>query len=86
MHKVILGLAAAGLLFTAIPAFSQVAVEMGPGGVEIQRDRDHERYRDRDRHEEWRAEAHERHHCRTISERHERDDGRIVVRHIRRCD
>jgi hypothetical protein len=81
MRKIMLGLAAAGLLFTAVPAFSQVGVGVGPGGVgvEVGRDRDRDRdYREGDRHE--------RRHCRTITERHRRQDGTVVVRHVRRCE
>lgn len=48
MRKIIMGLAAAGLLLTAAPAFAQIGVEVGPGGVgvEVGHDRDYRRDRD----------------------------------------
>ncbi len=62
MRKIVMGLAAAGLLLTAAPAFAQIGVEIGPGGVGVgnrtdrgySRDRVHEErrvYRDGDRYE-----------------------------------
>ena len=33
MRKIVMGFAAAGLLLTAAPAFAQIGVEVGPGGV-----------------------------------------------------
>jgi hypothetical protein len=82
MRKVMLGLAAAGLVFTAVPAFSQVGVEVGPGGagVQIGRDRDREFYR-RDRYD-----RDYRRGCRTIVERHRSRNGDFVERRVRRCD
>ena len=35
MRKVIIGLAAAGLLVSAAPAFAQIGVEVGPGGIGV---------------------------------------------------
>ena len=62
MRKIVMGLAAAGLLLTAAPAFAQIGVEVGPGGVGVGIGRDrgysHDRvyeerrvYRDGDRYD-----------------------------------
>ena len=86
MRKTMVGLAAAGLLFTAVPAFSQVGVGVGPGGVgvEIGRgDRDRDRYEERREYRE--GDRHEGRRCRNITERHRTPSGNIVVRHTRRC-
>ena len=90
MRKLILGVAMAGLVFTAVPAFSQVDVEVGPGGVGVGvgRDRDRGYYRDRRYYEDrrdWRRDRYERRRfgerCRTTIIRE-----RGLERRIRRCD
>lgn len=85
MRKIFIGLAAAGLLFTTAPAFAQIGVEVGPGGVGvgIGRDRDRDYRRDRvyreDRFERRRA------GCRTIVERRRTPSGRLIVSRSRVC-
>ena len=76
--KIVLCLATIGLLFTAFPAFSQVGVGVGPGGVDVRvgdRDRDSRRGRG---YRSGRG-------CRTIIEKHRRPNGTVVTRRIERC-
>jgi len=49
MRNIIIGLAAAGLLVTAAPAFAQIGVDVGPGGVGVGIGRDWDRDYRRDR-------------------------------------
>jgi hypothetical protein len=98
MRKMILGLAAAGLLVTSAPAFAQIGVEVGPGGVGVgigrDRDRDYRRdrvyeerrvYRDGDRYEGRRYRTYgEGRGCR-VSIRKRLPDGTVVIRRINRC-
>ena len=94
MRKIIIGLAAAGLLVSAAPAFAQIGVEVGPGGVGVgigrDRDRDYRRdrvyeerrvYRDGDR--RYRAYG-AGGGCR-VSIRKRLPDGSVVIRRINRC-
>ena len=98
MRKIILGLAAAGLVVTSAPTFAQIGVEVGPGGVGVgigrDRDRDYRRdrvyeerrvYRDGDRHEgrRYRTDGEGR-GCR-VSIRKRLPDGTVVIRRINRC-
>jgi len=84
-----MGLVAAGLLVTAAPAFAQVGVEVGPGGVGvgIGRDRD---YRHDGVYEERRYEGRryrtygEGGGCR-VTVRKRLPDGTLVIRRINRC-
>jgi hypothetical protein len=95
MRKLIMGLAAAGLLLTAAPAaIAQIGVEVGPGGVGvgIGRDRGRDRvyeerrvYRDGDRYEGRRYRTYgEGGGCR-VTVRKRLPDGTVVIRRINRC-
>ncbi len=90
MRKIIIGLAAASLLFTAAPAFAQIGVEVGPGGVGVgigrDRDRDYRRdrvYKERRGYREDRFEG--RRGCRTVVERRRTPSGRVIVSRTRVC-
>ena len=100
MQKIIIGLAAAGLLVTAAPAFAQIGVDVGPGGVgvgvSIGRDRDrdyrHDRvyeerrvYRDGDRYEGRRYRTDGAGGGCRVSIRKRLPDGSVVIRRINRC-
>jgi hypothetical protein len=79
MRNFLLGmLAIVGVAFTT-PASAQVIVDTPVGGVQVGRDHDNDRWRDR-RYRE--REYVERRECRTVTI--ERDDG--SVKRIRRCD
>ena len=84
-------LAAAGLLLTAVPAFAQIGVEVGPRGVgvEVGRDRDYGRdrreYREGDRYEGRRGYRAYNRDCRTTTIRRRMPDGTVVIRRINRC-
>jgi len=87
MRLALIGLAAATVIGTALPAAAQgVGIEVGTPGVGVRIGdpdrhyyREH-RYRDRDRYYDNRGD------CRTVTVRRERDDGTVVVRKQRRCD
>jgi hypothetical protein len=89
MRKIVLGLAAASLLLTAVPSFAQIGVEVGPGGVGvgIGRDRDYQRdrvYEER-RYEGRRYRTYgEGGGCR-VTIRKRLPDGTVVIRRINRC-
>jgi len=84
-----MGLAAASLLFTAVPAFAQVGVEVGPGGVGVGIGRDRDYRRDRV-YEERRYEGRryrtygEGGGCRVTVRKH-LPYGTVVIRRINRC-
>ena len=93
MRKIVLGLAAAGLLLTAVPmltavpAAAQIGVEVGPGGVgvEVGRDRDYRRgrvYEERRVYSDGRRYG--RDDCRTTVRR-TLPNGNVVIRRINRC-
>ena len=99
MRKLVLAALSATLLIGSVPAFAQVGVDVGPGGVgvEVGRDRDRDYRRDR----EYRRDRYDgreyrdrdrvevirrRGDCRTTTVRTERPDGDVVVRRVRRCD
>jgi hypothetical protein len=96
MRKIVMGLAAAGVLLTAVPAFSQIGVDIGPGGVgvDVGRDRDYRRdrvyedrrvYREGDRYEGRRYRTYgEGRGCR-VTVRKRLPDGTVVIRRINRC-
>ena len=89
MRNVVLGIAAATVLATAIPAHAQVYFGAGPGGVEIEAGRPY--YRDRD--DDWRGPrrhwnreyAYSRGGCRTVRQRIETPSGRIIFKTRRYC-
>ena len=91
MRKIVMGLAAAGLLLTAAPAFAQIGVEIGPGGVGvgIGRDRGYDRdrrvYRDGDRYEGRRYRTYGRGDGCRVTVRKRLPDGTVVIRRINRC-
>ena len=96
MRKIVMGLAAAGLLLTAAPAFAQIGVEVGPGGVGvgIGRDRGYSRdrvyeerrvYRDGDRYEGRRYQTYGQGAGCRVTVRKRLPDGTVVIRHINRC-
>lgn len=94
MRKIVMGLAAAGLLLTAAPAFAQIGVEVGPGGVGVGigqdrgRDRVHEErrvYRDGDRDEGRRYRTSGQGEGCRVTVRKRLPDGTVVIRRINRC-
>lgn len=81
MKKLVLLAAAAALLAPAMissASAEDLNVRVGVGSPTY-----HRAYRS---HAEERIYVGNRHHCRTIIERHKRDNGTIVVRKIRKCD
>jgi hypothetical protein len=84
MRKLMMGLAAAGLLLTAAPAaIAQIGVEVGPGGVGVGIGRD----RGRDRvYEERRVYRDGRRGdgCR-VTVRKRLPNGTVVIRRMNRC-
>ena len=85
MRKIVMSIAAAGLLLTIVPTFAQVGVEVGPGGVGVAIGRDHRDYR-RDRvYREGNRFERRRYGCRTIVERHRTPSGRIIEKRKRVC-
>jgi hypothetical protein len=86
MRKIVIGLTAAGLLLTAIPAFAQVGVEIGPGGIGVGVGRDRDRDYRRDRVYDGRGDRFERRRsCRTIVEERTTRSGRVVRTRTRIC-
>jgi hypothetical protein len=96
MRKIVMGLAAASLLLTAAPAFAQIGVEVGPGGVGvgIGRDRGYSRdrvyeerrvYRDGDRYEGRRYQTSGQGGGCRVTVRKRLPDGTVVIRRINRC-
>ena len=98
MRKIIIGLAAAGLLVTAAPALAQIGVDVGPGGVAVgigrDRDRDYRRdrvyeerrvYRDGDRYEGRGYRTYGAGGGCRVSIRKRLPDGSVVIRRINRC-
>jgi|SRR5215212_4457310 hypothetical protein len=96
MRKIILGLAAAGMVVTVTPTFAQIGVEVGPGGVGvgIGRDRDYRRdrvyeerrvYRDGDRYEGRRYGTYGSGGGCRVSVRKRLPDGTVIIRRINRC-
>ena len=96
MRKIVMGLAAAGLLLTAAPAFAQIGVEVGPGGVGvgIGRDRGYSRdrvyeerrvYRDGDRYEGRRYRTYGQGEGCRVTVRKRLPDGTVVIRRMNRC-
>jgi len=96
MRKIVMGLAAAGLLLTAAPAFAQIGVEVGPGGVGVGIGRDrgysHDRvyeerrvYRDGDRYEGRRYRTYGQGEGCRVTVRNRLPDGTVVIRRINRC-
>jgi len=96
MRKIVMGFAAAGLLLTAAPAFAQIGVEVGPGGVGVgighdrgySRDRVYEEgrvYRDGDRYEGRRYRTYGQGEGCRVTVRNRLPDGTVVIRRINRC-
>ena len=96
MRKLFMGLAAAGLLLTSAPAFAQIGVEVGPGGVgvEVGRNRDYRRdrvyeerrvYRDGDRYEGRRYQTYGQGNGCRMTVRKRLPDGSLVIQRINRC-
>ena len=90
MRKIVMGLAAAGLLLTAAPAFAQIGVEVGPGGVGvgIGRDRGYSPdrvYRDGDRYEGRRYQTYGQGGGCRVTVRKQLPNGTVVIRRINRC-
>ena len=76
-RKIVLCLATIGLLFSALPAFSQVGVGVGPGGVDV---------RVGDRGDTRRGRGYRRGRgCKTIIQKHRRPNGTVVTKRIERC-
>jgi hypothetical protein len=98
MMKFALAAAAAAAMFTAAPSFAGSSSDQGQiitlaqATIEVGRDRDDRRYRDRRRDDvtlgigPGGVRVGPRERCRTVTTMIERDDGRRVKRTERRCD
>jgi hypothetical protein len=85
MHKILIGVAAAGVLFAAMPAFSEeIGVSVGERGVSVGVDRDHDRGVRRERGYTDGRNAH-RDECREVTVKKRLPDGSVVIRKSRRC-
>ena len=91
MRKLVLGIAAAAAVLTAVPAFAQFDVRAGEGGVSVRvGERDH--WRDRNFRDDRRVVIERRglyargDDCRTIIVRKRLPDGSRMIRKMRRCD
>jgi hypothetical protein len=84
MRHLVLGIAAATAVLTAVPAFAQVDIRAGDRGVSVgigDRDRDWHERRVIRRHGVF-----ARDDCRTVTVRRHLPDGSVVTRKTRRCD
>jgi hypothetical protein len=84
MHKLLLTVAAASLLFAAVPASAEdVGVSIGERGVRVGVDRDHDRDGRRERHiyTDGRASR----DCAEVTTKKRMPDGTVVIKKSQRC-
>lgn len=87
MRKLVISLAAAATVLTAVPAFAQ-QLRVDPGGVDVRIGRDHDRDRERERHGYFRRHPgwYGRGDCRDVTVQRRLPDGSVITRQSRRCD
>jgi hypothetical protein len=85
MHKILISLAAAGVLLTAAPAVAEdIGVSIGERGVSVGTDRD--RVRRSDRYEERIVtDGRSRRDCSQVTVKKRMPDGTVVIRKSERC-
>ena len=85
MHKILISLAAAGVLLTAAPAVAEdLGVSIGERGVSVGTDRD--RVRRSDRHEgRIVTDGRSRSDCSQVTVKKRMPDGTVVIRKSERC-
>ena len=84
MHKILLGVVAAGALFAAVPASAEdIGVSIGERGVRVGVDNDHERDRRGDRriYTDGRASR----DCAEVTVKKRMPDGTVVIKKSQRC-
>jgi len=94
MRKILISLAAAGILLSAAPAVAQdIGVSIGEHGVSVGTERDHDRdfRRDRDRGDRYEGlsaydrSAYDRSDCRETTVKKRMPDGSVVIHKSQRC-
>jgi hypothetical protein len=87
MHKLLISLAAAGVLFIAAPAIAQdIGVSVGERGVSVGVGRDRDRDVRRDRGESRRGyRTYGRGDCSEVTVKKRMPDGTVVIRKSQRC-
>lgn len=92
MSKLMIGLAAAGLLFVAVPAFAQdVGVSIGERGVRVGVDNDRREYRrsrvynDERRSRRVYTDGRGRHGCVEVVTRKRLPNGNVIIKKSQRC-
>ena len=86
MHKILISLAAAGVLLTAAPAVAEdIGVSIGERGVSVGTDRDRD-VRRSDRHEgRIVTDGRNRSDCSQVTVKKRMPDGTVVIRKSERC-
>ncbi len=87
MRKILISLAAAGVMLSAAPAIAEdIGVSIGERGVSVGSERDHDRDIRRDRADRYEGRsAYGRGECREISVKRRMPDGSVVIRQSQRC-
>ncbi len=87
MRKLVISLAAAASVLTAVPAFAQ-QLRVDPGGVDVRIGRDRDRDWDRERHGYFHRNPgwYGRGDCRDVTVQRRLPDGSVITRQSRRCD
>ena len=88
MTKFLLGVAAAGLLFVAVPAFAQdIGVSVGERGVRVgvDRDRDRDYRRDDRRSTRIYTDGRGSRDCAEITTKKRMPDGTVIIKKSQRC-
>jgi hypothetical protein len=87
MRKILISLAAAGILLSAAPAIAQdIGVSIGERGVSVGTERDHDRDFRRDRGDRYEGRtAYDRSDCRETTVKKRMPDGSVVIHKSQRC-
>jgi len=94
MRRILMSLAAAGVLLTAVPAIAEdIGVSVGERGVSVGVGRDHDRDIRRDRGDRYEGRrvytdgdrAYGRGDCREITVKKRMPDGTVVIKKSQRC-
>jgi hypothetical protein len=87
MRKILMSLAAAGILLSAAPAIAEdMGVSIGEHGVSVGADRGHDRDIRRDRADRYEGRsAYGRGDCREITVKKRMPDGSVAIRKSQRC-